>query len=170
MNIILNEYAVKLGQEFDVDGELGRKGQVVPRLLEKLNKLEYYRHIGPGSLGKEWLLSHFKPVLESSNHTPENILRTLYEHIAIQISSVLNLEIDGKVLVTGGGSHNKFLVELLDSMSGTELIIPDDTLVNFKESLIFAYLGLLRYLGRNNCLASVTGARSDSMGGKIIFV
>ena len=71
------------------------------------------------------------------------------------------------VLVTGGGVLNTFLIELLKVRTGTVLEIPGSDLVAYKEALIFAFLGLLRYLGLTNCFASVTGAGRDSVSGAV---
>jgi len=75
-----------------------------------------------------------------------------------------------KVLITGGGAHNKYLIQLLKKKTKVKIIIPDSQIVDFKEALIFALLGLLRYLGINNCLSSVTGAEKDNCGGIVYFV
>jgi anhydro-N-acetylmuramic acid kinase len=47
--------------------------------------------------------------------------------------------------------------------------VPENKIVDFKEALIFAFLGLLRWQNKINCLASVTGAERDSCCGKISF-
>ncbi|NJK86332.1 MAG: hypothetical protein HC906_10535 [Bacteroidales bacterium] len=73
----------------------------------------------------------------------------------------------GKVLVTGGGAWNKFLTEKIFERSGYPLYIPDEKLINFKEALIFAFLGLLRYNNEVNCLSSVTGSKTDISTGII---
>ena len=75
-----------------------------------------------------------------------------------------------KMLVTGGGAHNTFLVERLEAIlagRGVELVIPDEQTVNFKEALVMALIGVLRWREENNVLASVTGARRDSIGGAV---
>ena len=93
------------------------------------------------------------------------MLRTLYEHISFQIAKVINTENFKETLITGGGSHNKFLISLLQKQCHSELVIPNDKLIDFKEALIFAFLGVLRLREENNCLSSVTGAHKDCSGG-----
>jgi anhydro-N-acetylmuramic acid kinase len=107
------------------------------------------------------------PVLNRYPVSVEDQLRSIYEHIAIQICSYINRYEAGEVLVTGGGAFNRFLMELLRQKSGSALVVPDEQLVKYKEAIIFAFLGLLRYRGEINCLASVTGARTDSSSGII---
>lgn len=165
VNIILNEIANKQGQAYDLDGSIGRTGGVIDELLADLNALEYYTQSGPKSLGKEWLDKNFKPLLSKYNFANNDILRTIYEHISEQISSFINNEDINEVLVTGGGCFNEFLINLLSKQCQTKLVIPHKDIINFKEAIIFAFLGVLRIRGEINSLASVTGARENSSGG-----
>ena len=72
-----------------------------------------------------------------------------------------------KVLVTGGGVYNKFLMNRIKHYSNAEIIIPSKKIVDYKEALIFAFLGVLRSINKVNCLRSVTGAIRDNCGGII---
>jgi anhydro-N-acetylmuramic acid kinase len=165
VNIVANAISLSLGDNFDRDGLLGQSGKVDIELLKNLNALEYYSKKGPRSLGREWVESVFLPVLDKTDLYPNDKLRTVYEHISDQISSYLNNAGTGTVLVTGGGAFNTFLMELIRQKSKSTLIIPHKDIVNFKEAIVFAFLGLLRYLGKVNCLASVTGASRNSSSG-----
>jgi anhydro-N-acetylmuramic acid kinase len=73
-----------------------------------------------------------------------------------------------QTLVTGGGAKNTYLIEKIQALSDSKIIIPDEKLVDFKEALIFAFLGVLKVRGENNCLSSVTGATKDCSGGIIV--
>jgi anhydro-N-acetylmuramic acid kinase len=165
VNFILNHLARKLGKPFDENGNLGRQGSIDIQLLEKLNQLDFYNQLPPKSLGKEWMDSYFFPIIEGSNISVQDKLRTVYEHIAIQIAKATPAT--GKMLATGGGALNSFLMEQCGQQLKCEIIIPPPEIINFKEALVFAFLGLLRFLGETNCLASVTGARRDSSSGVI---
>ncbi len=165
-NMAINYMVNKIDLEMDRGGEIGSKGTINQSLLEQLNAIEYYSQPYPKSLGKEWFDNVFMPILESNNLTLADTLRTIYEHIAQQISKTINQK-KGKVLVTGGGAFNSFLIDLLKEKSTSEIVLPSKNLINFKEALIFALLGLLRFLDKKNCLASVTGASSDCSGGII---
>jgi anhydro-N-acetylmuramic acid kinase len=167
VNIVLNELARRTGKEFDMDGEIGHSGIPHPQLVNELNNLEFYKHSGPKSLGREWVEKSYMPLLDKYNLPLENIMSSVYEHISVQIGSYLNLSGPGEVLVTGGGAFNTFLIEKIQSHTQSELVIPGEQLVKFKEALIFAFLGLLRFLNVTNCLASVTGAVRDSSSGVI---
>jgi anhydro-N-acetylmuramic acid kinase len=72
-----------------------------------------------------------------------------------------------KLFITGGGVYNDFLIERIKDLVNCEIVIPDKKTIEFKEALIFAFLGVLRIRGEINCLKSVTGARQDSSGGAI---
>lgn len=167
VNTIINFYAEKLSLSYDIDGRTAKKGKLNRELLGKLNQIRFYRSLSPKSLGIEWLEREFIPVIESYNIPIEDKLRTVYEHIAIQIALSTTFNKDSKILLTGGGAYNKFLVKLIRKRINHRIIIPDDYIIDYKEALIFSLLGLLRYQNKINCLASVTGALKDTSCGII---
>ncbi len=167
-NLGLNYLMNKMGKEFDRNGETGRNGSINQDLLQKLNLLPYYQLAPPKSLGREWMESEFIPILEQSYVSDIDKLRTVYEHIAVQIAKTIAAEKKGKLLATGGGAHNSFLIERIQSGTQHQVIVPDKKIIDFKEALIFALLGVLRLKNENNCLSSVTGASKDNSGGLII--
>lgn len=166
-NIILNYFAAKQGLPFDKNGDLGRNGKINNELLVKLNSLDFYKKEPPKSLGREWIESEFLPIIDGFPGSDSDKLRTVYEHFAIQLAKATNKP--GKMLVTGGGAFNKFLIERLKELSVANIVIPDSETINFKEALIFAFLGVLRIRNEVNCLASVTGAKRDHSTG-VIFL
>ncbi|MBO7054429.1 MAG: anhydro-N-acetylmuramic acid kinase [Bacteroidales bacterium] len=167
-NIVLNSFAQKLGYEFDKDGQLGRKGTVNEQILRKLNNLSYYASSAPKSLGREWVEQEILPIL-SQGKSLYDCLATYYEHCAMQIGKTLQGK-DTKTLCTGGGVKNSLLMEKIAKYAQSQLVIPDEQVIDFKEALIFAYLGYLRVEGKPNCLATVTGARRDVCGGVVWHV
>lgn len=166
VNIVANAIAIDLGKDYDAKGDEGRKGQLNDDLLRDLNALPFYHFPPhkPRSLGKEWVEREFVPVMNRYSTPPNDKLRTLYEHIAIQVG---RLTVGGKMLVTGGGAYNTFLVDRLKHHSKAEVVIPEKYIVEFKEALVFAFLGLLRAEGKVNALRDVTGASGNSVGGCI---
>ena len=169
-NIVLNQLARQLGQEYDADGIIAQSGRIDMPLLEKLNQLEYYQQSGTKSLGREWIDDQFFPILEQCQLSIPDQMRTVCEHIAHQIASACNTTGGKTLLITGGGAHNGFLIDLIRQKFHGQVIIPDDKTIDFKEAIIFAFLGMLRANGLPNCLASVTGAKRDSCGGTIYGV
>jgi anhydro-N-acetylmuramic acid kinase len=166
-NMLLNYLAETLGHEYDEDGTLARAGAVNKALLEKLNALDYYRKGGAKSMGREWFEKNLLNTFERSPLTAQDKLATATEHIAAVIAADLNREKIGNVIVTGGGAFNGLLISLLRAKCKAEVVLPSAEIINFKEALIFAFLGYLRLKKRINTLASVTGASRDSIGGAV---
>lgn len=167
VNTILNNYSEKLNQPYDEDGKLAASGTPNKNLFIALNKLPFYGKSFPKSLGIEWVNKKVIPLLESYNENPQNILCTYTHHIAHQISNTLNKYNCCKILFTGGGVYNSYLIELIKEKSLGTVIVPDSQLVEFKEALVFGLLGVLKLRGEVNCLRSVTGAKYDHSSGKI---
>lgn len=164
-NMLLNHLAGLAGNEFDKNGEIGKSGNLITPLLNKLNDLEYYKLSSPKSLGREWFEQNVLPLTLQYGCSVEDKLRTAYEHIAQQIAISTNT-IDGKkILITGGGAKNKFLVDLIKQKSTKLVVIPDTQTIDFKEALIFAFLGVLYIEQQHGALASVTGAKTSSICG-----
>lgn len=129
----------------------------------------------------------------------QDSLRTYAEHIAIQVKNALqgatgydpdyagassgqgpraagneqpatSDQQSNKLLVTGGGAHNAFLIERLTALLreiNIAVVVPDKKLVDFKEAIIMALIGVLRWREENNVLASVTGSLRNSIGGAV---
>lgn len=169
-NIVLNYLMNSLGKEYDRNGETGRKGKLHPDLFDQLNQLAYYSESPPKSLGREWVEKEFIPILDQFSFSIEDKLRTVYEHIAFQICQPIQTFQKGTILVTGGGAHNTFLIEKLKENTKHKIILPEKQIIDYKEAIIFAFLGVLRLRGEINCLSSVTGASRDNIGGSIISV
>lgn len=173
-NIALNRLAAMLGYPYDDQGANARNGEVHTCLLHNLDALDYYTLPGPKSLGKEWFLSQFWPLVkEFTGFVPSlskarDALATVTSHIAIQIARVVERQQIRSLLVTGGGAWNIYLLEIIGKYCpDVEITVPDALIVNYKEALIFALLGYLRLTGKVNTLASVTGAKFDSVGGSL---
>ncbi len=166
-NMILNLLANQMGMDYDCDGLVAKSGTLIEELFEKLNSLEYYSRKAPKSLGKEWFIDDFLPLIPT--HLPTaDLLRTATEHIGFQIAKVINHENLSSVMITGGGALNTFLIECISRHCPlTKVVIPSAEVINYKEAIIFAFLGVLRISGGNNCLSSVTGAKADNCGGNI---
>lgn len=166
VNVVLNLYAEKLGKNYDENGNFAKKGIINSEILEKLNTIEFYQKSHPKSLGIEFVNAEIFPLLQKES--PENILATFTEHIAIQIAKVFNENHLKKVLVTGGGTFNTHLIEKLKEKSASEIIIPNENIINFKEALIFAFMGVLRVRNEVNVLCSATGSSENHSSGIVV--
>lgn len=164
-NMLLNYLSNQVGKEYDFNGEIGKQGSICNELLEKLNDLEYYKVDFPKSLGREWFELNIMTLINTPDIKLEDKLRTSYEHIANQIVKTTN-KINGKnLLITGGGAKNMFLIDLIKQKSNKNVIIPDSQTIDFKEALIFAFLGVLFIEEQQSALSTVTGARTNSISG-----
>ncbi|HTX88276.1 MAG TPA: anhydro-N-acetylmuramic acid kinase, partial [Bacteroidales bacterium] len=167
VNTVLNDLAAKTGVPYDREGEIARSGKTDEKLLAALNALEYYRRRPPKSLGREWLSREFYPELEKQALGIPDLMRTVCDHISVQVSQAVLHDPSRTMLVTGGGAYNAFLIDGIRNTTRVHVAIPGHDLVKFKEALVFALLGVLRWRGEPNCLSSVTGASADSSGGVI---
>ncbi|TRO65747.1 anhydro-N-acetylmuramic acid kinase [Christiangramia sabulilitoris] len=167
VNTVFNYFMQKTGKEYDQDGEMARSGLLNEKLLSRLNALKFYKKEPPKSLGIEWVNSHIIPILEDTDLSIPDLLRTYAEHVAIQLDRTTHENQEADVLVTGGGVKNLFLMERFRSLSGCNIIVPDVELIDFKEALIFALLGVLKLRGEVNVLSSVTGAKIDHSSGRV---
>ena len=167
VNTVLNYYANELRLNYDDKGNISRTGKINTELLNELNSLGFYQQKFPKSLGFEFVKEIILPIVESFEISVEDKLRTFTEHIATQTALALPNK-SGRMLTTGGGAYNDFLVERIQShLPKMEIIIPSPKILEFKEALIFALLGVLKLRGEINVLSSVTGAKTDHSSGKI---
>ena len=170
VNIVMNHYTRKIDLDFDDKGKIASGGKVQTELLNELNNLTFYKGNKPKSLGYEFVIDTIIPIIEKHNVTTPDILRTFVEHVAFQIAEIVNNRIvdeNEKVLVTGGGAFNNFLMERIAHYSNCGLEIPEKDIINFKEAIIFAFLGVLKDKNEVNCLKSVTGAKKDHSSGVV---
>jgi len=165
-NLIFNTLAQKLNLPYDADGKIAAQGLLIPSLLEELNALPYYKLEFPKSLGVEWITDQLTPILNACDQEKvTDLMHTYSVHLARQLVNVLPKS--GKVLFSGGGTHNLFLMQQIQTISTAEICIPNDLMIDYKEAMIFGFLGLLKHLGEDNCFASVTGARHNHSAGVI---
>ncbi len=165
-NIVLNLVVEPLGLDYDEGGVLARKGKVEGKLLAQLENLPYFQLPAPKSLGREWVEASVLPLLSESLPV-EDCLATFTEHIALRIASDLN-SVEGEVLFTGGGVYNSFLIDRIKEHVQFKVVVPHPELIEFKEALIFAFLGVLWMHDEVNVLSDVTGAQHNHVSG--VFV
>lgn len=169
VNIVFNHYVSLIGLSYDKDGSIGASGSICKPLFQQLNDLGYYAKSMPKSLGLEWVEEYYFKVVNQYDITLEDILCTCVEHAAHQISKVIKYYGLSNGLVTGGGVYNSFLIERIQDLSENRFTLPSDEIIEFKEALIFGLMGVLKLKGEDNCLASVTGAKSNHSSGKIFL-
>ena len=166
-NQVLNYLSNRLSLPYDKDGHIARDGNIDNQLLTTLNSHPFYTEKYPKSLGREFFEENIKPLLEKRDDIAD-MMATFVEHIAMQIAKSIDSQLISQLLITGGGAKNKYLVERIQAHTKHQVVVPADDIIDYKEALVFAFLGLLRSRNEINVLKSVTGAKSDSSSGKII--
>ena len=169
-NQILNYYANKLGLDYDDKGSIARKGKINTTLLNQLNNLDFYKNENPKSLDNSFRNQLIK-IIDFEEQNIENVLATYVEHIVIQIyKAIKQHNIDqSKMLITGGGAFNTFLIERIQATLKAEIVIPNKDVINYKEAIVMAFIGVLNLRNEVNVLASVTGAKQDTVCGDVFL-
>ena len=176
VNLVLNALAHDANHDYDENGNFARDGSLNQELLDDLNGSWYYEKEYPKSLSGGWVSKVFMPIIKRCPISTEDKLRTACEHIGVQVARDLevikgkegiSLDKGDKMLVTGGGAFNSFLVERLKEHVPVEIELPDEDIIKFKEAIIIGLMGALRVRNEINCLNSVTGASQDNIGGAI---
>ncbi len=162
-NQVLNYFSGKLGKSYDDGGRLAQEGQLDKDFLNHLHSIDYFNHNPPKSLPNDFI---HPEILDRAN--PKDGLHTYIDFMSDQVARSLAQSPIKKILVTGGGAFNQFLIRTLESrLPGIEVVVPSSEVINFKEAVVFAFLALKRSLNEINVLASVTGASKDSCSGVI---
>ena len=163
-NMYSNYLAEKINQPYDENGEIAKNGKINKELLIQLNDLNFYKKTFPKSLSIEDFKNWYKPILDKNNCSVYDKLHTCGIHLAKTVKEILKK--DEKLLITGGGTYNEFWIKQFKDLK-IDLVIPNTTLIEFKEALIFAFLGVLKIRNEVNSLASVTGSSKNLKTGII---
>lgn len=170
-NQVLNYYAAQAKKAFDENGEMARSGKLHAPLYEQLQDLPFYEKNYPKSLDNSFARKDLIPMINQYDISIEDKLRTFTEHIAFQIAHEIKRfpikHENESMLITGGGAFNSFLIECIQGHSDIKIELPDPQIIEYKEALIIALMGVLRMEEQENVLQSVTGAQKDNIGGVI---
>jgi len=164
-NIVLNHYTNKLGYEYDDKGEIAASGKLNTKLFDDLNTIKFYKSKKPKSLGWEFVVENIIPLIDKHNIDVPSLLNTYVEHIVIQV--IHKTKNRGNMLVTGGGAHNKYLMQRFKKLSKLNIVVPEKQIIDYKEALIFGLLGYLKNFNKVNILSSVTGSTTNHSAGII---
>ena len=168
VNIVFNHLSNLIDLKYDHKGKIALSGKLNIELFNCLQSLDYYKQVSPKSLGVEWVNQIIFPIINSFSEIPlEDLLNTFSKHFASQIAD--NIKSNGKILISGGGAYNDYLIQNIKDLTCSEIIIPNSEIIEYKEALIFGFLGVLKDLNINNCYSSVTGAIKDHSSGNIFI-
>ncbi len=170
-NRVLNLLTNKMGLDYDDQGQISTRGTVQQAELDQLNAQDYFSAPYPKSLANQYGTDVLFPIVDAISEVPD-ALATYTEHIAMQLhESLSSHEIKNqKMLITGGGAYNRYLVErIADRLQplGIEIEIPDAQTIEYKEALAMALLGVLRWREEPTVLDSYSGATQPSVGGAL---
>jgi len=173
-NQMLNFFAEKKGISFDDHGDLAASGNINEAIFKTINEHIFYQQAAPKSLSNDFSITEIIPLL--SVETEENALSTAVSHIAFQIVKAIapfcKEKTDYKMLITGGGALNHYLIQQIEEelkklALPVTCVLPEQNLVYYKEALAIALIGVLRWREEENVFASVTGATRNSVGGAL---
>lgn len=178
-NQILDALAQIDGHSYDDKGKIAASGTPIPMLYDQINALPYFSESYPKSLGNDWVLDQQTSVYLQHTGKTADKLSTACKQLAYQTAKAI-LQIQNqekqqksayKMLVTGGGAWNTFLIQQIrdacQKVCNLAIHIPSDEIIGFKEAILMALMGYLRMTKQNNCLATATGATQDSVSGSL---
>ena len=171
-NIVLNRIAREFDKEYDEGGKIAETGTIDYDLLTELNEIEFYSYEPPKSLGREWISANFWSHVRNSLAKKEDKMKTLVDHIAQQIGNNIEDLCGGdasgkRVYITGGGAFNDTLISHIKTHTEAEVVVPEANIVDYKEALAFALLGILRIQNKTNIYKVATGAQTDTVSGSL---
>lgn len=170
-NQVLNYFAQKLQLPYDNEGKIAASGKVNYKVLESLNALPFFKKNPPKSLDNAFQ-KELITILEQAELPVSDALATFCEHIALQLKHSLQSipsiqHLNSKVLITGGGAFNQYLIKRFQANMPYQFVLPEDNIIYFKEAIIMGFIGVLRLRNEVNVLASVTGAKVDTCCGDL---
>lgn len=173
-NQVLNGLAELAGKAMDEGGAMAAGGKLLPEVLDTLNSHPYYKQPAPKSLSNEAAKEMVFPALLESAHSIADLLHTAVRLVVDQVMAAVQRYPSGKenatMLVTGGGAFNTYLAGELTrrlAAQGITVVVPDTNVIKYKEALVMALIGTLRWREEVNVFSSVTGASRDSVGGAL---
>ncbi|HSW69486.1 MAG TPA: anhydro-N-acetylmuramic acid kinase [Gammaproteobacteria bacterium] len=173
-NMLLDAWAEKhLQQPQDHEGNWGRKGIIQNNLLNKMLEDPYFTQPPPKSSGREYFNLHWLQQFSIENFQPVDIQATLTELTAQSIlQAIQSYSSSREIVLCGGGVHNVFLLERLCKL-GTQYKIASTEKYgihpDWVEAIAFAWLAKQTLGKQPGNLATVTGAKQESILGGVYF-
>ncbi|MDL2292061.1 anhydro-N-acetylmuramic acid kinase [Acholeplasma sp. OttesenSCG-928-E16] len=177
-NMMIN-YATKkfYNLEYDKDGLIASKGNVINKMLDELLDNDYFKMVPPKSTGREMFGDEYTEYIINKYklEKKEDIIKTLTLFTAKTISNAyLDFIISDhdlkEIIFCGGGAYNKYLIKLIQKeLPKIKISLLDDYGYDssFKEAIAFIILGYLTIHKRpSNCMAT-TGAKKRVIQGQI---
>lgn len=178
-NQVFNALCQEIGLAYDDRGQLAASGECLPSLLECVNQLDFFQQAPPKSLGNDWVKEKLIPLYQNKEASLNDRLHTACVQLAQQIGQDLKrvaqqenrtLKANDKMLVSGGGAFNDFLcAQIAQAIAPVQLVLAEDDMIAYKEAVLMALAGVLRFMEQPNVLPTVTGASRAAIGGAIHY-
>jgi len=175
-NQVLNRLVNELGLPYDAGGQIAEKGQLLTDLFEASNQFDYLHSAYPKSLSNQWVQQTLVPLFLQHEGSTADKLCTMVHHIAFQLQQSINQVVIKEqlpkealsMIASGGGAYNSFLMKMIEQYSpNVKLTIPDRTIIEFKEAIMIALMGVLRLENIPNTIHTVTGASGPTISGAV---
>jgi len=173
-NTLLDQWIKRQqGKNMDKDAEFARLGTIDKDLLQRLLNDPYFSRPAPKSTGREYFnMMWLEQFINNTQTRPEDIQASLCALTATTILQCIESHAPGsqRLIVCGGGAHNPVIMQaLVDNpfnikvSSSLEYGIDPDHV----EAIAFAWMARQTLHHRHSSIASVTGARVNTILGGI---
>lgn len=180
-NVIIDYFMKKYyNLPYDDGGKIAKSGMVILPILDYLMNTPYIKKTPPKSTGRELYskenLEKIAKEFGFDNYNKEDIIATITEFTAQSIiySYKKYIKEFDIAIISGGGSHNNYIMDRLHEEFGDAVISLDDyfgsssfSFSDAKEAFAFAVLGYLSLMGRSGNVPSSTGAKCDLVLGEV---
>lgn len=173
-NTLIDNLCQKLySKSYDKDGEIAFKGKINEKFVDNIiQATEYFKLPPPKSTGRELFNYKFADKFLDLGNT-QNIISSVTYLTAKTISMELQRYPITKVLISGGGINNRFLIDKLKEIN-PHITFSDHNECGlksqYKEAILFSLLAYTSYNRMANNVPSSTGAKALSILGKISYV
>lgn len=171
-NMLIDSAMLKLfNKPFDDGGSIALKGKIIFEVLNVLLEDDYLKRPYPKSTGREKynteMLDNIIRECQKYSNSNYDIIATISAYTSYTIADSYKRflgEVD-EIIVSGGGSHNKFIIKLLEQLLGKKVIVEDRT--DAYEAFGFAILGYMTLKNKPSNVPCVTGAKKSVILGNI---
>lgn len=175
-NVIIDYFVNKyFNKQYDENGDIANSGDIIYPIFKELIDDNFIKRVPPKSTGREQYSKEFLEEFALKNNFDEydkaDIITTVTEFTVYSI--VYNykefIKDFDKVIVSGGGAHNGYIMNRLKEEFGDIVYTCDEIGLNSdaKEAFAFAILGYLSLTNRFGNVKKSTGAKSNVVLGEV---
>ena len=158
---------------YDEGGKIAMSGKICNEVLNEMLNDQYFEMPYPKSTGREKYNDNYlkKVISDIKKYTnkKEDIITTITAFTAYSITKEYETFLGpiDELIVSGGGSHNKYIIKLLEENLKIRVKVENRT--DAFEAFGFAILGHMTMLHKPSNVRSVTGAKKNVVLGTITF-